>query len=83
MRIDLTEAIETTQELLDELRELHGTETDETPTRAGQRQRTQLTRRLLFLAHLGDRARVQVMDVYHGFKDRDNLTGGDHGKPGQ
>lgn len=78
MRIDLTEAIKTTQELLDELNQLHGTEVDEAPTRAGQRQRTQLTRRLLFLAHLGDRARVQVMDAYHGFKDRDDPTGGAH-----
>jgi hypothetical protein len=68
MEIDLHAAIETTEELLARLRELDGVEADDAPTRAARRQRVELTRTLLYLAHLGDRARVQVMDTYFSFK---------------
>ncbi|TDD23805.1 hypothetical protein E1287_38625 [Actinomadura sp. KC06] len=71
MKIDLHDAVATVEELLAGLRELDGTEIDEAPTRAAQRQRTNLTRSLLYLSHLGDRASVQVMDSYHAFKTRD------------
>lgn len=68
MEIDLHSAIETTEELLARLRELHGVEADDAPTRAARRQRVELTRTMLYLAHLGDRARVEVMDTYFSFK---------------
>ena len=71
MKIDLHHAIETVEELLAGLRELDGTEVDDASTRAAHRQRTNITRTLLYLSHLGDRASVQVMDAYHGFKPRD------------
>jgi hypothetical protein len=44
---------------------------------AARRQRVELTRTLLYLAHLGDRARVQVMDTYFSFKGL-----GGHRQPG-
>ncbi|MFI0483530.1 hypothetical protein [Actinomadura sp. 9N215] len=56
MKIDLHDAMATVEDLLNGLRELDGTEIDEAPTRAGHRQRTTLTRTLLYLSHLGDRA---------------------------
>jgi hypothetical protein len=71
VKIDLHDAIETVEELLAGLRDLDGTEADEAPTRAAHRQRTNITRTLLYLSHLGDRASVQVMDAYHAFKPRD------------
>lgn len=71
MRIDLQAAVDTAEELLAGLRELNGFEPDETPTRAGRRDRAHVTRSLLYLSHLGDRASVQVMDTYHVFKIRD------------
>jgi len=71
MRIDLGSAIETTEELLEHLRALDGTEPDEAPTRAAHRERTEISRTLLYLQHLGNRASVQVMDAYHAFKARD------------
>jgi len=69
MRIDLHAAAETAEQLLAELHKLDGVETDEAPTRAARRQRVELTRRLLHLAHLGDRCRVQVMDTYFAYKE--------------
>jgi hypothetical protein len=69
MRIDLHAAAKTAEQLLAELRKLDGIETDDAPTRAARRQRVELTRRLLHLAHLGDRCRVQVMDSYFAFKE--------------
>ena len=57
------------EQLLAELHKLDGVETDEAPTRAARRQRVELTRRLLHLAHLGDRCRVQVMDTYFAYKE--------------
>ncbi|TDD82202.1 hypothetical protein [Actinomadura rubrisoli] len=47
------------------------TEIDKAPPRAGHRQRTDLTRILLYLSNLGDRAFAQVMDTYRTFKTRD------------
>lgn len=69
MRVDLQAAIRTSEELTAELRRLDGAELDDTPGRAARHQRSQLTRRLLYLAHACDRARVQVMDAYFAFKD--------------
>lgn len=71
MRIDLRDAAKTAEELLAGLRSLDGLEPDEAPTRAARRQRVELTRRLLFLAHLGNRASVQVMEAYHAYKLHD------------
>ena len=71
MKIELGDAVKTVEELLAELKRLDGVEVDESPTRAAQRQRVHLTRTLLYLSHLGDRASVQVMDAYHAFKRRE------------
>jgi hypothetical protein len=70
--IDLSRAAETARELLEALEELDGTEPDETPTRAGRRHRAEITRKLLYLSHLGDRASVEIMDTYHAFKARED-----------
>ena len=77
MRIDLSAARQTVAELAEELEKLDGREVDETPTRAGVRNRSELTRTLLRASHLGDRAAVQTMDVYHDFKMRDVEQDGD------
>ncbi|MDT0318540.1 MULTISPECIES: hypothetical protein [unclassified Streptomyces] len=71
MDIDLSKAIATVEELLTELKAVDGTAVDEAPTRAGQRQRTHLSRTLQELAHLGNRSSVEIMDVYYQFKRRD------------
>lgn len=75
MEIDLTEARAAVSELAAALEELDGTVVDEAPTRAGQRQRTEVSRTLQRLAHLGNKTSVQVMDVYYAFKDRDDPSG--------
>jgi hypothetical protein len=77
MRIDLQAAIRASEELLTELRQLDGAELDDAPGRAARHQRSQVTRRLLYLAHGCDRARVQVMDAYFAFKE----TGDPGGEP--
>ncbi|MDI5969868.1 hypothetical protein POF50_011060 [Streptomyces sp. SL13] len=71
MHIDLSAARQTVAELAEELAKLDGREVDESPTRAGNRDRTQLTRAMLRASHLANRASVQTMDVYHDFKVRD------------
>jgi hypothetical protein len=71
MRIDLQAAIRTSEELLTELRQLDGAELEDTPGRAARHRRGQHTRKLLYLAHVCDRARLQVMDSYFAFKDAD------------
>lgn len=73
MEIDLHAAIQTTEELLARLRELHGTQADDAPTRKSRRYRTEMTRTLLYLAHLGDRVSVEVMDTYFAFKQGADL----------
>jgi hypothetical protein len=75
MRIDLQEAIKTSEDLLGKLRELDGLELGDTPGRAMRRRRGQVTRRLLRLAHDCDRARVQVMDAYFAYKTADDPEG--------
>jgi hypothetical protein len=77
VRIDLSAARQTVAELAEELEKLDGLEVDESPTRAGRRDRSALTRSLLRTSHLGDRAAVQIMDVYHDFKLRDDEREGD------
>ena len=69
MTIDLHATIETVEELLAELRRLDGTEPDDAPTRQAHRHRVEISRKLQYLAHLADRARVQVMDEYFAFKE--------------
>ncbi|MFF4257927.1 hypothetical protein ACFY1L_42760 [Streptomyces sp. NPDC001663] len=71
MEIDLSKARATVRELSEALEALDGTVVDEAPTRAGRSQRTKVSRTLQRLAHLGDRASVEVMDAYYVFKDRD------------
>jgi hypothetical protein len=70
MTIDLQAAIETAEELLTELRRLDGAEADDAPTRKAQRERVETSRTLLYMAHLADRARVQVMDAYFAYKEQ-------------
>ena len=77
MRIDLSAARQTVVELAEELARLDGREVDEAPTRAGVRNRSELTRAVLRASYLGDRASVQTMDVYHDFKMRDVQPEGD------
>ncbi|MEU5437163.1 hypothetical protein AB0G73_27815 [Streptomyces sp. NPDC020719] len=72
MSIDLRKAAETARELLEAIEELDGVEPDETPTRAGRRHRAEITRKLLYLSHLGDRASVEIMDAYYAFKERED-----------
>jgi len=84
MEIDLHAAIQTTEELLARLRELHGVQVDDAPTRAARRQRVELTRTLLYLAHLADRASVQVTDTYFSFKQgADPVEEPWHGAPNE
>lgn len=72
MQIDLEDAIATVEELLDGLRQLDGTVADHAPTRAARRQKVEITRTLLYLSHLGNRASVEVMEAYHDFKRHDD-----------
>jgi hypothetical protein len=74
MEIDLSAAIETTQHLLDQLRRIHGIKPDEAGTREAWRQKTKLSRDLLRLKHLSDRAGVEVMDAYWVYKDHVDNT---------
>ncbi|GAB2966255.1 hypothetical protein GCM10023080_030260 [Streptomyces pseudoechinosporeus] len=68
---------ETVRELAERLDELDGTVVDEAPTRAGSRQRTEVSRSLQYLAHLGDKSSVEIMDVFYAFRrwDRDRPAG--------
>lgn len=68
MQIDLSTVRQTVQELAERLEELDGTVVDEAPTRAGSRQRTEVSRTLQYLAHLSDRSSVEVMDVFYAFR---------------
>ncbi|MGW3289002.1 hypothetical protein ACWDR3_30630 [Streptomyces sp. NPDC001002] len=72
MKIDLTQARGTVQALADELAALDGTDVIERPSREARRLNSHTSRTLLRLAHLGDRASVEIMDVYHDFKLRDD-----------
>jgi hypothetical protein len=78
MRIELDQAIETVEELLASLRELNGQEPDQTKSREGRRQRVEVNRALMRMAHLADRARVQVLDSYYVYKDQE--TGAEFGE---
>ncbi|MFC8429288.1 hypothetical protein [Streptomyces sp. NPDC057253] len=77
MQIDLSAVRETVRELAERLEELDGTEVDEAPTRAGARQRTEVSRNLQYLAHLGSKSSVDVMDAFYAFRqwDGDRPTG--------
>ncbi|WP_405657739.1 hypothetical protein [Streptomyces sp. NBC_00079] len=77
VEIDLSRALATARELVEELEKLDGTEVDEAPTRAARRQHVHLTRTLLRLSHLGNRASVEIMDAYHDFKLRDEPPTGE------
>ncbi|WP_059007855.1 hypothetical protein [Streptomyces specialis] len=68
MKIDLDQAVQTAEELLSALKELNGAEPDDARNWMARQQRAEITRQLLYLAHLGDRARVEIMDAYHGYK---------------
>lgn len=79
MKIDLTQARATVKRLAEELEALDGTEVLERPSREARRQNSHTSRTLLRLAHLGDRVSVEIMEVYHDFKLRDNPPqGSDH-----
>ncbi|WP_329555255.1 hypothetical protein [Streptomyces sp. NBC_00696] len=79
MKIDLTQARATVRELAEALEALDGTDVIERPSREARRLNSHTSRTLLRLAHLGDRASVEIMDVYHDFKLRDDpQQGNDH-----
>ncbi|WP_075737675.1 hypothetical protein [Streptomyces acidiscabies] len=77
MQIDLSEVRETVRQLAERLEELDGTEADETLTRVGNRQRTEISRNLQYLAHLGDKTSVQVVGIFYAFRkwDAEGPTG--------
>ncbi|MEO3852576.1 hypothetical protein ABGB09_33995 [Streptomyces sp. B8F3] len=77
MKIDLDKVLETVDELRAELERLNDAEPDDGPARKARQQRAEVTRTLLYLAHLSDRARVEIMDVYHGYKKQDMRSGGE------
>ncbi|WP_181786144.1 hypothetical protein [Streptomyces phytophilus] len=77
MKIDLDKVLETVSELRDGLEELNEAEPAEGPRRKAKQERAEITRTLLYLAHLGDRARVEIMDVYHGYRQQDMRSGGE------
>lgn len=68
MRIDVGDAVAVLEEALAQLRVLDGREVDDAPTRAARRQKTEISRKLLYLAHLTDLGRVQIMDAYYVYK---------------
>ncbi|MET7486615.1 hypothetical protein [Streptomyces sp. NPDC005538] len=79
MKIDLTQARATVQELAAALEALDGMDVLETPSRMSRRQNSHTSRSLLYMAHLGDRVSVEIMGVYHDFKLRDDPPqGSDH-----
>ncbi|MFJ3779804.1 hypothetical protein ACIPX0_49900 [Streptomyces sp. NPDC090075] len=71
MQIDLSSVRKTVRELAERLEELDGTLVDEAPTRAGSRQRTEVSRSLQYLAHLGSRSSVEIMDAFYAFRHWD------------
>ncbi len=72
MKIDLRAAIEETELLLAGLREIDGTDlADEAFSRAARQDRGQVPTRLLYLAHRTEKVRVQVMDAYFSYRERD------------
>ncbi|MEU6355688.1 hypothetical protein ABZ896_41290 [Streptomyces sp. NPDC047072] len=71
MQIDLSTARQTVRELAERLEQLDGTVVDDAPTRAGSRQRTEVSRTLQYLAHLGSRSSVEVMDAFYAFRHWD------------
>ncbi|MFF9897751.1 hypothetical protein [Streptomyces longispororuber] len=71
MEIDLSKARETVRELAERLEALDGLEPDTAPTRAGQRERSEVSRSLQYMAHLGNRAAVEVMDVFCAYREWD------------
>ncbi|KAB8166445.1 hypothetical protein FH609_002565 [Streptomyces sp. 3MP-14] len=76
MRIDLDKAVETAEELLAELKKLNGAEPDDAPTRVARHQRSEITRQLLYLGHLGERVSVEIMGAYHEYKGQEIRRGG-------
>jgi hypothetical protein len=82
VRIDLVAAIATAQELLAVLQDLDGVEPDETPTRRGRQQRVEINRTLQYVAHLGDKVRVQAMEQYYAAREHDDQVRGGDGGPG-
>ncbi|MCI3928807.1 hypothetical protein [Streptomyces sp. AN091965] len=71
MDIDLSKARETVRELLERLEALDGAEPDAAPTRFGQRERSEMSRSLQYMAHLGNRAAVEIMDVFCAYREWD------------
>jgi len=71
LQIDLSAVRETVRELAERLEELDGTIVDEAPTRAGSRQRTEISRALQYMAHLGNKSSVDTMDVFYAFRQWD------------
>ncbi|WP_282795229.1 hypothetical protein [Streptomyces sp. CC224B] len=71
MEIDLRKARQTVRELAERLEELDGVEPDAAPTRAGQRERSEVSRSLQYMAHLGNRVSVEIMDVFCAYREWD------------
>ncbi|SEB60044.1 hypothetical protein [Streptomyces melanosporofaciens] len=75
MEIDLSAARETVRQLAERLEALDGRTVDPAPTREGSRQRTEVSRTLQHLAHLGDKASVEIMEVFYDFRGWDRPGG--------
>ncbi|AGP58349.1 MULTISPECIES: hypothetical protein [Streptomyces] len=75
MEIDLSVARETVRQLAERLEALDGRAVDQAPTREGSRQRTEISRTLQHLAHLGDKASVEIMEVFYDFRGWDRPSG--------
>lgn len=71
MKIDLQDAIKTTEAMLAGMRELDGTELDEEARgRAAREQRTGISMNLQMLAHQADVVRVTLDGAHLSLRDR-------------
>lgn len=71
MKIDLQDAIETTEAMLAGMRELDGTEIDEDVRgRAAREQRTGVSMSLQMLAHQADVVRVTLVGTHMSLRDK-------------
>ncbi|MFF1679467.1 hypothetical protein ACFVYG_25970 [Streptomyces sp. NPDC058256] len=75
MQIDLSAARKTVRELAELLEEIDGTVVDDAPSREGARQRTDLSHKLQRCTHLGNRASVEVTEVFQTFRGWDSPAG--------
>lgn len=71
MKIDLQDAIEAAEAMLERMRDLDGTEiNDASRGRAAREQRTEISMSLQMLAHQADVLRVTLTGAHLGLRDR-------------